>query len=269
MERGSPSPDGADAEVDDRDRGGRRRRRRVLPVGQASASVCGVASAPAASPASPRSRSTGTALQDHRRRSASRCRRSIAAGSGTRPSSAIASVDVEVAVGDEVIASHPFVERGQQRQRILDDVVATDLDPVHEPLGELELGVQTCTLADESIRSAGDLGGIRPVDVIGSGRGRRKPLQIGRGVAHLKTMPFEKARHVGSAVDILEEEGCRACTAEHHGRLEAPQDVGIDSASPSVEQRRRRLACRVGPIDESCGCRPGSGPACVREAPPS
>ena len=99
-------------------------------------------------------RPTATALRGRTRRCASRCRRRRAARSGTRSSSAIASSTPSAASGTMSSPRDARRERLEQADGVVDDVVAAGLVPVHEPLRELELGVQAGALARTSASGA-------------------------------------------------------------------------------------------------------------------
>lgn len=69
-------------------------------------------------------------------------------------------------------------------------------------------------------------------------------------VADRQTVPIEQPRHRGGTGDVLEEERRRTDSAEHDGRLEAPQLVGLGRAAPAAEEILRRAPCRLGAVDE-------------------
>ena len=147
----------------------------------------------------------------------------------------------------------PGGQRLEQSDRVLHDVAPAGFVAVDQPLGELELGVQAGTLARPRVGGATARRDICGVDVVGGSGSRREPLQIGRGVAHREPVPLEKARHLRHAVDIVEEEGCRTGAPEDDGRLEAPELVRGDRATPALEQRFRSAARSLGAVDDPAG----------------
>ena len=56
---------------------------------------------------------------------------------------------------------------------------------------------------------------------------------------------------MGHGIHVLEEEGCRSGATEDDGGLEPPELVGIDRATPAVDERARRGTGRLDAIDQS------------------
>ena len=176
-------------------------------------------------------------------------------------------VDVERGIRHDVIARDARGERVEQPDGVVDDVLAARLVAVHQPLRELELGVQARPLARPRVGRAAAVGDVRGVDVVRRGRRRREPLQVGGRVADREAVPLEQPGDLRDAVDVLEEEGCRARAAEHDGRLEAPELVGGDRAAPALEERLRGAPGRLGAVDQRGRCRRAPAAACARAGP--
>lgn len=162
-------------------------------------------------------------------------------------------VDVETVVGDERLAAHAVGERREQRDGVVDDLFAPRLVAVHEPARELELGIQARAVARASIGGPVAVGHVGGVHVVGGGRRRGQPLQIGRRVADREAVPVEHAGHRRHALDVLEEERRGARAAEDDRRVETPQRVGGDRLPPSVEQRLGDATCRLRAVDDPRG----------------
>ena len=187
-----------------------------------------------------RRRPTATALRDRRRRSASRCRRPAADGSRHAVQQRDRVVDAERGIRHDLVAAHARRERLEQADGVVDRCRRG------RSRARARATSRTRARRTGGRARAHEASGARPlcatyarVDVVGGGRRRREPLQVGRGVADRQPVPLEQARHLRDAVDVLEEEGCRARAAEHDGGLEAPQLVGLDGAAPAVEECAR------------------------------
>ena len=155
---------------------------------------------------------------------------------------------------DGGLVAHRVVEGGEEGDRVGDDLLRADGLAVHEPPGELEFGVQARALGD--LRVGGSMRGarIRVEDVVARGGRRGRPAQVDRRVADAEPAPGEEPRHLRDAVRVvLEDERGRVDTAEHDGRLEAPERVGADGGAPAAEQSEGQETRGLGGVEQTLG----------------
>ncbi len=107
---------------------------------------------------------------------------------------------------DEVFGADSVGKRRQQRLGVSHDRAVIRVVTVHEPGGELELGVQSSTGAQQAVGSAAAGGHVRVQNVDRSCRCRGKPLQVDGRIADGDGMPIDDADDRGNAARIIEEE---------------------------------------------------------------